>query len=352
VSIKLIDEPPSVVEAIPSRPVAVRGMTAPAGFSALAILAPAVAALAALIAHRFIPNAQAPMTWMTSLAFWLHPYPMLLSCLLALSLVAALVQWLWRPFRSWVVHYGPLLAGLLLVLGIWDLLTLKLDWLSLPFFPGPDQILGSMMEDSHLLLESTWHSLMLLLSGYFTGVVAGLVTGVVIGWFPRVRYWGMPVLKIIGPIPATALIPTAMTLFPGSFACGSALIGFAVWFPVTMLTASGIANVRLSYLDVARTLGAGRLYLIFRVAIPAAMPNIFLGLFMGLGASFLAIIVAEGVGVAAGLGWYLKWKQGYVEYAHVYGSLVIMAVFFSTMMTILFKVRDQVLKWQKGVIKW
>ena len=57
----------------------------------------------------------------------------------------------------------------------------------------------------------------------------------------------------------------------------------AVWFPVTMLTSSGIANVPVSYLDVARTLGAGRRYLIFRVAIPAAMPSIFLGLFMGLG---------------------------------------------------------------------
>jgi ABC-type nitrate/sulfonate/bicarbonate transport system permease component len=40
---------------------------------------------------------------------------------------------------------------------------------------------------------------------------------------------------------------------------------------MTMLTASGISNVRSSYLDVARTLGAGRAYLIFRVALPAAM---------------------------------------------------------------------------------
>ena len=50
-----------------------------------------------------------------------------------------------------------------------------------------------------------------------------------------------------------------------------------------MLTISGIANTRASYLDVARTLGAGQSYLIFRVAIPAAMPSIFIGLFMGLG---------------------------------------------------------------------
>ena len=77
-----------------------------------------------------------------------------------------------------------------------------------------------------------------------------------------------------------------------------------------MLTASGISNTRASYLDVARTLGAGRAYLIFRVAIPAAMPNIFIGLFMGLGASFLTLVVAETVGVKSGLGWYVQLGAG------------------------------------------
>ena len=97
-----------------------------------------------------------------------------------------------------------------------------------------------------------------------------------------------------------------------------------------MLTASGISNTRASYLDVARTLGAGRLYLIFRVAIPAAVPNIFIGLFMGLGASFLTLVVAESVGVKSGLGWYLSWAQGWAEYGKVFAALIIMAAFFST----------------------
>src|SRR5262249_14447501 len=153
---------------------------------------------------------------------------------------------------------------------------------------------------------------------------------------------------VIGPIPATALVPLVMTLSSYSFLCGVALIAFAVWFPVTMLTASGIANVRLSYLDVARTLGAGRSYLIFRVAIPAALPHMFIGLFMGLGASFLTLMVAETLGVRAGLGWYVQWQKGYMEYGKMFAALLIMAVFFSSIMTALFKLRDAVLGWQKG----
>jgi NitT/TauT family transport system permease protein len=162
----------------------------------------------------------------------------------------------------------------------------------------------------------------------------------------------MPVLKFVGPIPATAWIPLAMVVSPSATFSAVVLIALAVWFPVTMLTASGIANTRASYLDVARTLGASRGYLIFRVAIPAAMPNIFIGLFMGLGTSFLTLVVAETVGVKSGLGWYVGWAQGWAEYGKVYAALIIMAVFFSTIMTVVFKIRDRVLVWQKGTIRW
>ncbi|HEV3263524.1 MAG TPA: ABC transporter permease subunit [Gemmataceae bacterium] len=351
-SSKVADFAALVADPMESRP-AVRGPAATGGRAVAAVLAPAVAAVAALLAHRFLPNNQiVPTSWVDPLQVWLHPYPVVLEALLAASLVLAAAQWPWRPLRPWVRHNAPLLAGAILVFSLWELTTLKLNWLVLPYFPGPDQVLAGMVEARKPLFESTWHSLRLLLSGYAAGVAAGLVTGVLIGWFPHVRYWGMPVLKAIGPIPATALVPLVMTLFSQSFTWGTALIGFAVWFPVTMLTASGIANVRLSYLDVARTLGAGRLYLIFRVAIPAALPHIFLGLFMGLSASFLTLIVAETLGVKAGLGYYQQLQKGYMEYDKMFASLLIMAAFFSGIMTLLFKARDRVLGWQKGVIRW
>jgi NitT/TauT family transport system permease protein len=326
-----------------------------AGGRAATALLPIPVAVAALALHELLPNRQLPplsMGWLEALPSWQRPYPVVLEGLLLLSIVLAVVQWVWRPARPWVRHNAPLLAGLLAALALWDFVTLKRNWMTLPYFPGPGQVFAGMLDDQEMLVTSTRHSLMLLLSGYAAGVAAGLVSGVLLGWFRVVRYWGMPILKVVGPIPATALVALAMTLLPNAFLSAAALIGFAVWFPVTMLTSSGIANVRLSYLDVARTLGAGRLYLIFRVAIPAALPHIFIGLFMGLGASFLTLIVAETVGVQAGLGYYLQWRQANMEYDKTFASLIIMAVFFSGLMTLLFKTRDWVLGWQKGVIRW
>jgi len=246
----------------------------------------------------------------------------------------------------------PIVAAAIWTLAVWELVTTGFHWLPLPYFPGPAAVLQSMIDDRALLFDSTWHSLILLLGGYALGVVIALITGVCIGWFANARYWGMPLLKVIGPIPATAWIPLAMVVSPSATMSAVGLIALAVWFPVTMLTASGISNTRASYLDVARTLGAKQSYLIFHVAIPAAMPSIFIGLFMGLGTSFLTLVVAETVGVKSGLGWYVSFAQGWAEYGKVFAALIIMAAFFSTIMTALFKVRDRVLVWQKGVIKW
>jgi len=316
-------------------------------------LSPVLAAAAALALHFGASDAQLPpLTWLDALPAWQHPYPVGLVIVAAVCLTAVAVQAVLPALRPTVRQVAPLVAGAVGVMAVWELVTTKMDWLHKPFFPGPDEVFGAMVEDRVLLIECAWHSLRLLVSGYLVGVVAGLVTGTVIGWFPRVRYWAMPAIKFIGPIPATALIHVAMSIWKGSFPAAVALIAFAVWFPMTLLTSSGIASVRLSYLDVARTLGAGRLYLIFRVALPAALPTIFIGLFMGLGASFLTLVVAENAGVTAGLGWYLSWQKGYMEYAKMYGVLILSGVFFSTLMTLLFTVRDRVLKWQKGVIKW
>ncbi|WP_243466974.1 ABC transporter permease [Acetivibrio straminisolvens] len=131
-------------------------------------------------------------------------------------------------------------------------------------------------------------------------------------------------------MPATAWIPVAMVVFPNTFSASVFLIVLAVWFPVTVMTSSGIANVRNSFFEVAKTLGADRKYLIFKVAIPAAYPNIFIGLFMGMGSSFLTLIVGEMLGVKAGLGWYINWAQGWAELHKVYASLILMAVMFSS----------------------
>jgi NitT/TauT family transport system permease protein len=346
VSITTIEAEPRRVETAASRPAAVEPspITPRRGFRSLVVAEPAVAVLVAYALSELVANRDPSVS--SAL------YSKVLLGATGVAILFALAAW-WLPrFRPSAIHLSPLFAAALIVVAVWDLVTTKFAKLPMPYFPGPELVLQGLVDDRAELLDSAFCSFRLLLSGYVVGVLAGLTSGVLMGWFRQAHYWGMPIMKLVGPIPATAFIPLAMVIFDEPFFSGVALIALAVWFPVTMLTTSGIANVPASYFDVARTLGAGRRFLVFRVAIPAAMPSMFIGLFMGMGAAFLTLIVAETVGVRAGLGWYFKLQKDYFEFGKVYASLLIMAVFFSGFMTLLFKIRDRVLGWQKGVIRW
>jgi NitT/TauT family transport system permease protein len=73
---------------------------------------------------------------------------------------------------------------------------------------------------------------------------------------------------------------------------------------------------------------------------------------MGLGASFAVLVVAEMLGVKAGLGWYMQWAQGWAAYANMYAALIVMALMCSSLVTLLFRLRDRLLAWQKGMVRW
>jgi NitT/TauT family transport system permease protein len=247
---------------------------------------------------------------------------------------------------------APWLVVLGLFLAVWEVATAKFAWLPLPFFPPPQAIIEVYTDDLPKLLASVLASVKLQLGGYVIGAALGFVTGVAIGWSTSIGYWVHPVLRFIGPLPATAWLPTAFFIFPSSWSASTFLIALATGFPVAVLTWSGVASVSSAYYDVARTLGAKPSFLVLKVAIPAALPHVFVGLFMGLGSSFAVLVVAEMIGVKAGLGWYLQWAQGWAAYANMYAALIVMSLLCSGAITLLFRVRDRLLVWQRGVVKW
>jgi NitT/TauT family transport system permease protein len=247
---------------------------------------------------------------------------------------------------------GPWLIALAAIVAAWELVTAKFTVLPRPFFASPQAMLEVFTDDYPRLGDSVWHSLQLLLGGYVIGAAVGFAFGVAIGWSRAVGYWAHPVLRLLGPLPATAWLPLAFFAFPSSHSASTFLVALATGFPVTVLTWSGVAGVNKAYYDVARTMGASQRFLVLKVAIPAAMPSVFVGLFMGLGASFSVLVVAEMMGVKSGLGWYLQWAQGWAAYANMYAALLVMALMCTGLITLLFRARDRLLAWQKGLVQW
>lgn len=254
--------------------------------------------------------------------------------------------------RDPIAWYGPWAIALGIWFALWELITAKLGWMPKPFFSPPHGLLHVYIVDWERILICIAYTARLWSIGFFSGIAVGFVIGVCLGWSKSFSYWGMPVLKLIGPVPASAWIPATFFLFPTTFQASIFLVALASGIPVAILTASGVGQVNRAYYDVARTLGADSRFLVLRVAIPAALPNVFVGLFMGLYYSFAVLVVAEMLGAKYGLGWYLQFQTAYSAYANVYAMLIIMALLCSGLVKLLFVVRDRVLDWQKGVVQW
>jgi NitT/TauT family transport system permease protein len=251
-----------------------------------------------------------------------------------------------------IAYYGPWMIALGVWFALWELITAKLGWLPKPFFSPPHGLLHVYIVDWERILICIAYTARLWSLGFFSGIAVGFVVGVGLGWSKGFSYWGMPLLKLIGPVPASAWIPATFFLFPTTFQASIFLVALASGIPVAILTASGVGQVNRAYYDVARTLGADSRFLVLRVAIPAALPNVFVGLFMGLYYSFAVLVVAEMLGAKYGLGWYLQFQTAYSAYANVYAMLIIMALLCSGLVKLLFVLRDRVLDWQKGVVQW
>lgn len=249
-------------------------------------------------------------------------------------------------------HGAAWLLGSILWALFWEYSTAKTAALAPPYFQSPQAVLNAIWTDHGLLAGSLGNSLLLLVVGFLVGLVAGLVTGVTIGWFQQANYWVHPVLIFLGPVPSLAWVPLVFVLAPSAYSGAVFMIALSVWFPITVLTRAGVLSVPRSYFDVAQTLGAKGPFLVARISLPAALPSIFTGAFMALGASFVSLTVAENFGVNSGLGWYLNWKKGWGDYAGVYAGIVILVVVCGALLTVLFRSRNWVLRWEKELTRW
>ena len=143
------------------------------------------------------------------------PYFTYALCLGLGVYIVVFMMALFRPGLNKTLNYkGQLIGGAVLLLNIINLLTVKLAWLPTLYFPSLDRVFGALVEDRVLLGKCLLYSARLLSVGFFSGVIAGLATGILIGFNKTANYWIMPVVRILGPIPSTAWIPLVLVCFP------------------------------------------------------------------------------------------------------------------------------------------
>jgi NitT/TauT family transport system permease protein len=278
-------------------------------------------------------------------------YRQIVAGIIVIFLALAVFAFFDGSRRAKFVKRAPFRFALGIALALWDVLGTKYLLLPQPFFPGPAQIVETFLNEPAFVLENTLYSLRLYSAGFTVGVLFGVGSGILIGWFPKVYYWVSPVLKITGVIPAVAWMPFALTLAPTPFSAAVFLMTMCAWFPIASFTAQGVQSTAKVHFEVAKTLGANTAQLVFRVAIPHALPQIFGGISMANGFMFTTLVMSEMMGQPGGLGYYIQLSRVWSAYYKVFAAIVIMAALFSIILAIISAVQNRVLRWRKGLVK-
>jgi NitT/TauT family transport system permease protein len=132
--------------------------------------------------------------------------------------------------------------------------------------------------------------------------VAAVATGALLS-LSRLATWCLsPVLYVLAPIAPIAWIPTAIVVFGISNVTAVFIVFMGVYFILTIATLAEIRRIPPEFLTIAGNLGAGPVARWFRVVLPAVLPGVFTLLRTNFIAAWMAVLVAEMVGLRDGLG--------------------------------------------------
>lgn len=312
---------------------------------ALFMLLPFAGMLVSGVEFAAVPNVH-PIGYLPH--HWIPTLCLCATVYLAFFLLACFVA----PVRKKAHHFSPLICAFFLFFTVQDLLTLKSGILEMPFIPSPDKIVRSLCENWQMALADTASSLGTLMLGFALGVAFGLFSGITAGCSKLFNYWVNPLLKIVGPVPALIWMPICFVVFHSSRAAAITCVVVAAWFPLTLMLSSAIANTPRELIEHAQTLGASKLYIVFHVMLPNAIPALANALFMALSHSFGAMAATELCGVNSGLMMRISFVQAQAQFGIVWGYIGIMITVFSVLTTLMFAFRNWLLRWQKGYVRW
>ena len=203
------------------------------------------------------------------------------------------------------------ISSVVVVITIWQLLTDVLHIVSPFMLPSPLKVydtfvyklFGGKSPDGANLIQHILSSLKIALGGYGVGVTVGVPLGIAMAWSRKFEMFAKPLFNLIRPIPALAWIPLMILWLGIGYWSKVGIIFFAAFISATINSYTGIKKTNEVHLWVARTFGASNRQMLFKVAIPTALPMIFTGLRLALGSSWVALVAAEMLAATKGLGY-------------------------------------------------
>jgi NitT/TauT family transport system permease protein len=189
-----------------------------------------------------------------------------------------------------------------LLIAVWWLLVILTASV---IFPTPLQVLagiGELARDGSLWSD-IGASLFRVGAGFLLAVAFAIPLGLWMGWVHGAYATLNPIFQMLRPISPIAWIPIAILWFGVGNVSPIFLIFISSVFPMVVQTTAGVHAIERRYLRAAENFGVSRYTLFRQVVIPAVLPQVIVGMRIGLGVAWLVVVAAEMIALHSGLGY-------------------------------------------------
>ena len=220
-----------------------------------------------------------------------------------------------RRLAPWLVTLGLLLA--------WELYC-QASGISPFVLPAPSAVFDSLWRYRDGIWFNAEQTLLTTLAGFALAIAVGLGLGMAIGASPWLYAALYPLLVGFNAIPKVAIVPV-LVIWLGIGTVPAVLTAFMIsFFPIVVNVATGVATVEPELSDVLRSLGATRLDVLRKVAIPRAMPYFFASLKIAITLAFVGSVISETVAANRGIG-YLMLRDASANVPRMFAALLLIA---------------------------
>ena len=216
------------------------------------------------------------------------------------------------------------------------------------FLPGPERVWDALvygMTEGDLLWK-TVRTIERMFYGWLIASLIGILLGSLIGISETARAYFEPTLEFLRPLPASAMMPVAIVLLGLSDSMVLAVIAFGALWPMLLATVYGFAAVEPRLYEVSRALGMSQPSVIWKIALPSAMPDILSGLRIGLTISLILAVVGEMLASRPGLGQAILLAARSFQSADLYAGVVLLGLIGYGSGVLLSMAERHLLRWQ------
>jgi ABC-type nitrate/sulfonate/bicarbonate transport system permease component len=212
-----------------------------------------------------------------------------------------------RPHQSFYQKYEATILGgiaVLIVVGIWQAIWSYTTWISPLFFSGPSAIAKQFwisLTQGNLLADLAFSGKNFAI-GFGIALVSGVVIGVIVGWYRRVRMIADPFLNALYAAPRIAMMPLINIWFGIGMWSKVFIVFLSAFFPILVNTVAGIRNMDRDLLRAARAFCASDWQIFKTLAIPGSVPFILTGVRQGVAVGLIGVVVGEMLGSSEGIG--------------------------------------------------